>query len=92
MRTPTQVYLKAARMLAERESDFSCFAVEGAGGRSNLSLFQLSLNYQMTFFPEGDSISFCDAVEDFAKADDEKANNLRVLMTTLMAACWKDFR
>ena len=92
MRTIRQVYLEAARMLAEGESDFSCFAIEEAGGKPALSLFQLSVNYQMTFFPEGTSISFCDAVEDFAKDNTKKAINLRVLMTTLMATCWRDFR
>ncbi len=92
MRNPRQVYLEAARMLGEGESKFSCFAVEEAGGRSDPSLLQLLVNYQMTFFPEGNSISFCDAVEDFAGDGTKKATNLRVLMTTLMAVCWKDFR
>ncbi|KKK73443.1 hypothetical protein LCGC14_2893760 [marine sediment metagenome] len=92
MRTPQQVYLEAARMLAEGESEFSCFAVEEAGGASDLFLFQLSVNYLTTFSSGGNSISFCDAIEDFAEGDEEKANNLRVLMTTLMAVCWKDFR
>ena len=89
--TPRQVYLEAARMLAEEESNFSCFAIREVEGGRYFSPHPFTEKYQEVFFPQGDSLDFCDAVELFGGVKTPKARNLRVLMTTLMAVSWRDF-
>ena len=89
MRTPTQVYLKAARLLAEGKQRWSCHAISDTETGYG---WPLTMNYQDVFFPGSNSIKFAEEVEEFAGAFTEEVRNFRVLMTTLMAACWKDFR
>jgi len=94
--TPRQVYLEAARRIAEQEygnaENWSCCIigyVEGKGLNSIES--PLAQRYVEVFFPEGGSYSFAHEVGKIPEKRGQR-DNVRVLMLTLMAACWRDFR
>ena len=89
MRTPTQVYLKAAWLVAKGKRRFSCHAI--ADVETDYG-WPLTKSYQDVFFPGGDSMAFAEEVEKFAGAFTAEVGDFRVLMLTLMAACWKDFQ
>ena len=93
--TPKQVYLEAARSIAEGEypgENFSCCIIgyeEGLGFGSVDS--PLAQCYIRVFSPESDSYGFAHKVGDIP-SEGGKRRNLRVLMLTLMAVCWRDFK
>jgi len=93
MRTPRQIYLEVARMIAEEEylgEPWSCCFIGNVEDLGFNSLDSpLAQRYCEVFNPEGDSYNFAVQVE---RIPEKRRDNFRVLMLTLMAACWKDFR
>lgn len=93
--TPKQVYLESARRIADGEysgENWSCCIigyVEGLGHNSVES--PLAQRYGRVFHPEGSSYDFSHEV---CKVTDRggKRDNLRVLMLSLMAVCWRNFQ
>jgi len=92
MRTIRQIYLEAARSIAEGEHLYSCHAVHDA---SNSPVWTPTyknpdiVKYCKVFSPTGSYYEFARFLEEIH--DDDEERNIRVLMLTLMAVCWRDF-
>ena len=88
--TKKEVYLEASRKLAEGEQTYSCVAI------SRLLPEWWAISTEHT--PEVKA--YCEVFNtnlpysDFPRRinGDKNPRNLRVMMTSLMAVCWKDFQ
>ena len=76
----TEIYLEAARRIAEREDLYSCVAITNAQHRGPTSWNNpVVAAYERAFRPE--QVQFI---------VDQSINNIRVMMLCLMAWAWKD--
>jgi len=94
MRTPRQIYLEAARLVAEGKFLYSCHAVQSANDNTEgiweiCSHDPFVVKYSKVFSPTGSYHGFAESLEEIH--DDAEEQNVRVLMTSLMAVCWRDF-
>ena len=85
-----QLYLEASRQLAQDEERYSCIAI----GRLTSSYITTLTEYidevkaYCSVFDDNEQFrSFVNLVEN-----SEDPQNLRVIMTSLMAVCWQDFQ
>lgn len=84
----TEIYLEAARRVAEKEEWYSCHAVGRAetAPRDNYTSTPAVKAYQKVFAPGLGEVQFLQKI-----TADSGSENFRVLMLCLMAVCWKDF-
>ena len=92
--TPKALYLEAARKIAEGEEKYSCYAIMSGtthGFYSPPWEIENIKKYCEIFGPGGGYYGFVSEIINATNNDPKKMTNLRVLLLTLMAACWKDF-
>lgn len=92
--TPRQIYLEAARRVAEDECEYSCHAITYAFGvgPSCSESDPMVQDYVRVFSPNGEYMGFAGAVQCACEFDTERIVNMRVMMLTLMAVSYKDIK
>ena len=96
MMTKTELYLEASRQLAEYEETYSCLAISRLVPKWCLPLTESTPEvkaYCEVFNTDVEGIAllaYCDFPDRINGNEDPR--NLRVMMTSLMAVCWKDFQ
>ena len=91
----TEIYLEASRRLAEGEDDYACNAIwrvaKSNGDNSIAPQETMEVIQYCSVFNDGDYWGFSGLVNR-AGTTPAAARNLRVMMTSLMAVCWQDFK
>ena len=93
--TQEALYLEAARKIAEGEEKYSCYAImNGITYEPCLPPWEIESlrKYCEIFGPRGRYHGFVSKIINATNNNPKKMTNLRVLLLTLMAACWKDFK
>ena len=93
MKSRTNIYLEASRMIAEDECTYSCLAICHANLQDLPHPYHDSLDVQAyaNVFSEHGIKGWDKRLASLGLTKQELVN-LRVMMTSLMAVCWKDFQ
>jgi len=93
MKSRTNIYLEASRMIAEDECTYSCLAICHASlpDLPNPYYESLAVQAYTNVFSEHGLINWDKRLASLGLTKQELVN-LRVMMTSLMAVCWKDFQ
>ncbi len=89
--TKRQRYLYAYKQIATGKERFSCHAVGRLNPRQTAKDTLEVRAYQAVFCPEGDDMDFLFKIQRVTCKNTQESINLRVLMLSLMAVCYKDF-
>ncbi len=88
--TKRQLYLEASRRLAEGEQDYSCNAI-GSLTRNYSSQLTRQIQEVKEYCEVFNTGHFYDEFV-YKVVSSKNSRNLRVMMTSLMAVCWRDFQ